>query len=335
MNVTRIIAPVHAQAPGDTAELHAAAIRGRPHRRSDRRIGRPAARRWPLPSRPVSGRKRASTPRSSRDSLSRRSAARAARSQVRPARSSSSSPASSPNSACSGLLMCTAMAGAMLLVDGAHRARLGGAIHPAPGHDRLHQRHRRADRLDADQRFFRTRGRRSAERICPADDRAGQERRDSQRARRHRLAGDDRRHPAVAAHHQKSSRHDHRPAGHHRRLRLRGNSRRHDRQQIRRHPDRPAGVCSSRIPRRPDPAAAPVRIHGGDASGDREPAIRGRRRQHERRPAQAGRRNSSPRAWPTWSCRSSAASRRPAQSPARRPTSAAARLRPSPASSIR
>ena len=73
----------------------------------------------------------------------------------------------------SGLLMCTAMAGVMLHRDGPHGPGHGRAIHSALGDDRLHQRHRRADRLDADQRFLRPGCESRAERVPAADGRPG------------------------------------------------------------------------------------------------------------------------------------------------------------------
>ena len=59
--------------------------------------------------------------------------------------------------------MCTVMAGVMLVLMGL--TGLGTAVRSFPaGDDRLHQRHRRADCLDADQGFFRP----DASTMCPA-----------------------------------------------------------------------------------------------------------------------------------------------------------------------
>ncbi len=98
--------------------------------------------------------KPASTPRSSPDSPSPPSEARAARSVAPPARSSSSSSASSPVRP-RRPRVCTLMAGMILVLLGRHRPRHRRQVHPAPGHRRLHQRHRHPHRQHPDQRLLR------------------------------------------------------------------------------------------------------------------------------------------------------------------------------------
>ena len=192
----------------------------------------------------------------------------------------------------SGLAMVTLMAGVILLGDGTHRPGHGGALHPAAGHHRIHQRHRGADRLHADQGLLRS--------AQPAPCRANFCRacacwqRTSPRFNWQALAfgaGNAWRSCSSAAHHASACRH---PSS--RCLlctaacALSSSAGGNHRQQVRRHSRRPAALCDPRVPLRTHPAAAAIGVHRGAAGGAGEHALRRGGRQHDRRPAQSQRR---------------------------------------------
>ena len=66
------------------------------------------------------------------------------------------------------------------------------------------------------------------------------------------------------------------------------------RQQIRRHPARLSALHPAQLPRRAHPPAASLRLHGRPSRRSRKPALRRRRRWHERRSPQLQRRTRSP-----------------------------------------
>ncbi len=234
-----------------------------------------------------------------------------------------------------GLILCTLLAGLMLIAAGAAAHRHADEVHPQAGHHRLHGRHRGQHLLEPGEGSARALDGQGAGRVLRALVgllRASAEFRARSRRALGRLARDHPRRPAPASHLAGiPDRGDRRRAG----GRVPSCARRHDRLALRRHSGEPAGVRVSAHSDRAHDRAFSKRVHDRVPCRRRITAVGRRRRRHDRRSSplelrarRAGcrerRRGAVRRACPP-----------PARSPAPRRTCAPARARPWPASPTR
>ncbi len=146
----------------------------------------------------------------------------------------------------SGLLMCTAMAGGMLLLMGL--TGLGSAVRFIPRPVTIGFTNGIAVLIASTQikDFFGLAIDNVPSEFAPRMIALAKRCRDVEHARGGRLHSDGGHYSAVAARDEKTARHDHRARGDDHRLRLRRSPGRHDRHQIRRHPHGTAARCRCR-----------------------------------------------------------------------------------------